>query len=161
MGISILTSEMEKDPVGPSQVQVLSVFPISSLYKTDFVQPPRVLRGRFKQLLIREGRLCRNKGGKVKKRWCRNGAGSRFQDIYCLVSKLSLTLLQSHGLGTQSQCAGTTQRDGMGREVGEGFRTGGHIELTKIGKQSLTLQCTQHTTHTHTHMYVHTQSEGQ
>jgi len=24
--------------------------------------------------------------------------------------------------GTQSQCTGTTQRDGMGREVGGGFR---------------------------------------
>ena len=27
--------------------------------------------------------------------------------------------------GTQSQCTGTTQRDGVGREVGEGFGTGG------------------------------------
>ena len=26
--------------------------------------------------------------------------------------------------GTQNWCIGTTQRDGMGREVGEGFRMG-------------------------------------
>ena len=29
--------------------------------------------------------------------------------------------------GTQSQCMGTTQRDGMGREEGLGFGTGGHM----------------------------------
>ena len=29
--------------------------------------------------------------------------------------------------GTQSQCSGTTQRDGVGRDTGEGFRIGGHI----------------------------------
>ena len=29
--------------------------------------------------------------------------------------------------GTQSQCSGTTQRDGVGRDMGEGFRIGGHI----------------------------------
>ena len=29
--------------------------------------------------------------------------------------------------GTQSRCSGTTQRDGAGREVGEGFRKGGHM----------------------------------
>ena len=29
--------------------------------------------------------------------------------------------------GTQSWCSGTTQRDGVGREVGEGFRMGGHM----------------------------------
>ena len=28
--------------------------------------------------------------------------------------------------GTQSQCAGTIQRDGMGREAGGGVRDGGH-----------------------------------
>ena len=30
-------------------------------------------------------------------------------------------------LGTQSQCTGTTQRDGMGREVGGEFGTGVHM----------------------------------
>ena len=29
--------------------------------------------------------------------------------------------------GTQSQCSGTTQRDGMGREVGGWFRMGRHV----------------------------------
>jgi len=29
--------------------------------------------------------------------------------------------------GTQSRCTGTIQRDQMGREVGAGFRTGGHM----------------------------------
>ena len=29
--------------------------------------------------------------------------------------------------GTQSQCTGTTQRDGMGREVGERFGPGRHM----------------------------------
>ena len=29
--------------------------------------------------------------------------------------------------GTQSQCSGTTQRDGVGRELGGGFRTRGHM----------------------------------
>ena len=29
--------------------------------------------------------------------------------------------------GTQSWCSGTTERDGVGREVGEGFRIGGHM----------------------------------
>jgi len=29
--------------------------------------------------------------------------------------------------GTQSWCTGTTQRDGMGREVGERFGTVGHM----------------------------------
>ena len=28
---------------------------------------------------------------------------------------------------TQSRCSQTTQRDGVGREVGEGFRMGGHM----------------------------------
>ena len=34
--------------------------------------------------------------------------------------------------GTQSQCSGTTQRDGVGREVGGGFRMGGHIYMWLI-----------------------------
>ena len=29
--------------------------------------------------------------------------------------------------GIQSWCSGTTQRDGVGREVGGGFRMGGHV----------------------------------
>ena len=29
--------------------------------------------------------------------------------------------------GTQSWCSGTTQRDGLGKEVGEGFRMGGRM----------------------------------
>ena len=29
--------------------------------------------------------------------------------------------------GTQSQCSGTTQRDGVGREEGAGFRMGEHM----------------------------------
>ena len=29
--------------------------------------------------------------------------------------------------GTQSQCTGTIQRDGMGRVVGGGVRDGGHM----------------------------------
>jgi len=29
--------------------------------------------------------------------------------------------------GTQSQCSGTTQRDGVERKVGEGFRMRGHM----------------------------------
>jgi len=29
--------------------------------------------------------------------------------------------------GTQSQCTGTIQRDGMERKLGEGFGTGGHM----------------------------------
>ena len=31
--------------------------------------------------------------------------------------------------GTQSQCSGTTQSDGVGREVGGGFRVRGHIYI--------------------------------
>ena len=31
--------------------------------------------------------------------------------------------------GTQSQCTGTTQRDGMGREVEVGFGMGGHMYI--------------------------------
>ena len=34
--------------------------------------------------------------------------------------------------GTQSQCPGTTQRDGVGRDVGRGFRMGGHVHLWLI-----------------------------
>ena len=35
--------------------------------------------------------------------------------------------------GTQSECSGTTQSDGLGREVGGGFRMGGtHIHLWLI-----------------------------
>ena len=35
-----------------------------------------------------------------------------------------------HEAGTQSWCSGTTQRNGAGREVGEGFRMGGtHVYL--------------------------------
>ena len=29
--------------------------------------------------------------------------------------------------GPQTQCSGTTQRDGMGRDGGEGFGTEGHM----------------------------------
>ena len=39
-----------------------------------------------------------------------------------LTSMTSPSLMQEQG--TQSRCAGTTQRDGMEREVGGGFRTG-------------------------------------
>ena len=31
--------------------------------------------------------------------------------------------------GTQSQCTGTTQRDGVGREVGGGLGTEGHMYI--------------------------------
>ena len=31
--------------------------------------------------------------------------------------------------GTQSQCSGTTQRDGVGRKMGRGFRMGGHMYI--------------------------------
>ena len=31
--------------------------------------------------------------------------------------------------GTQSRCTGTTQKDGVRREVGEGFGTGGHMYM--------------------------------
>ena len=34
-----------------------------------------------------------------------------------------------HEAGTQSQCSGTTQRDGVGREVGGGLRTRRYISL--------------------------------
>ena len=34
--------------------------------------------------------------------------------------------------GTQSQCSGTTQRDGVGRETGGGFRMGGYVNLWLI-----------------------------
>jgi len=34
--------------------------------------------------------------------------------------------------GTQSQCSGTTQRDRIGREVGEGFRIRGDMYLWLI-----------------------------
>ena len=32
-----------------------------------------------------------------------------------------------HEAGIQSWCSGTTQRDGVGKEVGRGFRLGGHL----------------------------------
>ena len=35
-----------------------------------------VTKDKFKQLLIRERRICRNKGGVVKKQYCSLGAGS-------------------------------------------------------------------------------------
>ena len=44
---------------------------------------------------------------------------------YCLpyLSKLlGEVQVQFMNQGTQSQCTGTTQRDGMGRELGAGFR---------------------------------------
>ena len=34
-----------------------------------------------------------------------------------------------HEQGTQSQCSGTTQGDGVWREVGGAFRMGGHVHL--------------------------------
>ena len=43
---------------------------------------------------------------------------------------VELDQYRDHGCmkqGTQTQCTGTTQRDGMGREVGGGFGTGGHM----------------------------------
>ena len=40
-----------------------------------------------------------------------------------------------HATGNQSQCMGTTQRDGMGREVGGGF--GMRDNTIKIEKKKL------------------------
>ena len=34
--------------------------------------------------------------------------------------------------GTQSHCSGTTQRDGVGREVEEGFKMGGYVHPSMI-----------------------------
>ena len=34
--------------------------------------------------------------------------------------------------GTESLCTGTTQGDGMGKEVGEGFRIGDHVHPGQI-----------------------------
>ena len=62
---------MEPDPVGPSHVQkpFCVHFLTSFLFVGKRLQPPRPSMSSqgFKQLLIREGRECRNKGGAVKK----------------------------------------------------------------------------------------------
>ena len=63
-------AETEQDPMGPSEEQIL--FCVSrSLFVRDRCYAalhtfPRVPKGRFKQLLIQEGRECRNKGEAVK-----------------------------------------------------------------------------------------------
>jgi len=46
------------------------VYPISWIQDTGFIQPPRTSlssKGKFKQILIREGRRCRDNGGTVKR----------------------------------------------------------------------------------------------
>ena len=62
---------MEPDPVGPSHVHkpFCVHFLTSFLFVGKRLQPPRpsMSSQEFKQLLIRAGRECRNKGGAVKK----------------------------------------------------------------------------------------------
>ena len=48
-----------------------------------------------------------------------------------------------HETGAQGWCVGTTQRDGMGREVGQGFRMGTHVHprLVHVNVWQKPLQC--------------------
>ena len=46
------------------------------------------------------------------------------QHVYCHMRNNSPVQVQCVKQGTQSRCTGTTQRDGMGREVGGGFGMG-------------------------------------
>ena len=62
---------MEQDPERPSQVQILSVS--SFLFAGKRLHLASL---NFHELLIREGRGCRDKGGAVKKQLCSLGAGS-------------------------------------------------------------------------------------
>lgn len=61
--------KVDQDPMGPSQVKILSVFPTSCLQEKSFslLDIVRVPKDRFKQLLIRQGREGRNKEGLAKK----------------------------------------------------------------------------------------------
>ena len=56
--------ETEQDPVVPSWVYILSVFPhflfVGNRLHSASLTFPEFQKGRFKQLLIREGRECRN-----------------------------------------------------------------------------------------------------
>ena len=68
-------AETEQDPEGPSWGQILCVAPISYLQNKGFslLDLPWVPKGRFKQLLIGEGRGCRDKGGAAKKQYDKLG----------------------------------------------------------------------------------------
>ena len=65
----------------PEDLPDLGIEPRSSALQADaFLSEPSgktlVTNDKFKQLLIRERRICRNKGGAVKKQYCSLGAGS-------------------------------------------------------------------------------------
>ena len=65
----------------PGDLPDLGIEPRSSALQADaLLSEPSgktlVTKDKFKQLLIRERRICRNKGGAVKKQYCSLGAGS-------------------------------------------------------------------------------------
>ena len=47
--------------------------------------------------------------------------------MYIIIRKIDDQCKFSRNQGTQNLCSGTTQRDGVGREVGGRFRMGGHV----------------------------------
>ena len=60
------------------------------------------------------------------------GKGEMIQDNSiktCILSNMKQMTSPSsmHKTGHSSRCTGTTQRDGMGREMGGWFRMGGHM----------------------------------
>ena len=64
-----VAADIKQDPVGLLGTKA-SVFSVSCLEEIGFIQPPGPSlssRDRFKWLLIREGRGCREKGGRIKK----------------------------------------------------------------------------------------------
>lgn len=62
-----------KAPVGLLGTEAL-LSSVSSGQDSSLHDLPRVPKGRFQQLLIREGRECRNKGETAKEQWCSNKA---------------------------------------------------------------------------------------
>ena len=77
-----MTIETQQDPVGPSWVQIfLCLLPPYLFVGNGFHSASQTFpefQRTDSNLLMREGRGCRNKGGAVKKQKCSLGAGSWF-----------------------------------------------------------------------------------
>ena len=63
---------------------------------------------------------------------CKRVPRIALKHVYYLMWKRSPVQVRCKKQGTQSWCTGIPQRDGVGREVGEGFGMGTHVPLWLI-----------------------------